>query len=173
MSAADLLLDMGRLGIRLEADGERLRYFPRSALTPDLLDRLKAHKGELLATLTPVHATLVAEANRMLPPGFVLTPTDWQRLDPLERDPAAYLLELARIIRPATIPPEPTRQPWKSTTPLALADDANFTRRGVTHKLADCPATDSWRHVFGGMYCRQCWPPTDPLAVIHLNRSTT
>jgi len=54
MSTAELLLDLGRVGIRLEADGERLRYCPRSALTPDLLDRLKAHKAELLALLRPV-----------------------------------------------------------------------------------------------------------------------
>ena len=53
MSAAELLLDLGRLGIRLEADGERLRYCPRSALTPDLLARLKAYKIELLAMLRP------------------------------------------------------------------------------------------------------------------------
>ena len=53
MSAAELLLDLARRGIRLEAHGERLRYFPRSAVTPDLLDRLKAHKGELLAMLRP------------------------------------------------------------------------------------------------------------------------
>jgi hypothetical protein len=51
MSAASLLLDLRRLGIRLEADGERLRYFPRSALTPDLLDQLKAHKADLLALI--------------------------------------------------------------------------------------------------------------------------
>ena len=56
MSAAELLLDLGRLGIRLEAHGERLRYCPRSALTPDLLDRLKAHKAELLALLRPAPA---------------------------------------------------------------------------------------------------------------------
>ena len=56
MSAAELLLDLGRLGIRLEAHGERLRYFPRSALTPDLLGRLKAHKAELLALLRPMIA---------------------------------------------------------------------------------------------------------------------
>lgn len=53
MSAAELLLDLDRLGIQLEADGERLRYFPRSALTPDLLARLKAHKADLLAMLRP------------------------------------------------------------------------------------------------------------------------
>lgn len=51
MRAAELLMDLGRLGIRLEADGERLRYRPQSALTPELLDRLKAHKGELLTLL--------------------------------------------------------------------------------------------------------------------------
>ena len=51
MSAAELLMDLGRLGIRLEADGERLRFHPRSALTPELLGRLKAHKGELLTML--------------------------------------------------------------------------------------------------------------------------
>jgi hypothetical protein len=53
MNAAELLLDLGRLGIRLEAHGDRLRYSPRSALTPDLADRLKAHKAELLVMLRP------------------------------------------------------------------------------------------------------------------------
>ena len=57
MSAADLLLDLSRLGIRLEADGERLRYFPRSVLTPNLLGRLKAHKAELLTMLRPAPST--------------------------------------------------------------------------------------------------------------------
>lgn len=43
--------DLARLGIRIEAHGDRLRYSPRSAVTPDLADRMKAHKGELLALL--------------------------------------------------------------------------------------------------------------------------
>lgn len=53
MSTAELLLEMHRLEIRMEADGERLRYYPRSALTPDLLNLVKAHKAELLAVLRP------------------------------------------------------------------------------------------------------------------------
>lgn len=53
MSAAELLLDLGRLGIRLEPHGDRLRYSPRSALTPFLADRLKAHMVELLELLRP------------------------------------------------------------------------------------------------------------------------
>ena len=42
---------LARLGIRIEAQDNRLRYFPRSAVTPDLADRMKAHKRELLAIL--------------------------------------------------------------------------------------------------------------------------
>lgn len=51
MSAAFLLADLERLGIRLEVNGDRLRYYPRSAATPALMDRLKAHKREILYVL--------------------------------------------------------------------------------------------------------------------------
>ncbi len=51
VNAAELLVDLARRGIRLDADGERLRYHPRSALTAKLLERLKAYKAELLTLL--------------------------------------------------------------------------------------------------------------------------
>jgi hypothetical protein len=54
MSAAHLLADVARLGVRLEAHGDRLRYHPRSAVTPDLAERMKAHKAELLVLLRPM-----------------------------------------------------------------------------------------------------------------------
>lgn len=80
MSAADLLLDLDRLGIQVEADGERLQYFPRSALTPDLLDRLKAHKADLLAVLRP--------APDLSPVNQADAAAVWQAaLDRLEGDP--------------------------------------------------------------------------------------
>ena len=50
-SAADLLAELDRLGIRLEADGQRLRYRPREKVTADLAGRMKMHKAELLALL--------------------------------------------------------------------------------------------------------------------------
>ena len=51
-SAVDILLaDLQQQGVHLEAHGDRLRYCPRSALTPELVERLKAHKVELLAAL--------------------------------------------------------------------------------------------------------------------------
>lgn len=46
-----LLVELARRGIELRAAGDRLRYRPRSAMTPDLADRLTAHRGDLLAIL--------------------------------------------------------------------------------------------------------------------------
>lgn len=51
MSAAQLISDPVRLGIRTEANGDRLRFAPRSAVTPYLTDQMKAYKDELLAIL--------------------------------------------------------------------------------------------------------------------------
>src|SRR5579871_6690019 len=53
VSAAELLADLTRHGIRLEVHGDRLRYHPRSALSPDQVELLKANKDELLALLGP------------------------------------------------------------------------------------------------------------------------
>jgi hypothetical protein len=65
--ASRLIADLARLGIKLEADGDRLRYSPRSALTPDLAKLMKAHKSELLAMLragqTPLSLALVVLAS--------------------------------------------------------------------------------------------------------------
>lgn len=50
-AAADLLAELRQRGIELVARGDRLRYRPRAAVTPDLAERLRAHKGALLTIL--------------------------------------------------------------------------------------------------------------------------
>ncbi len=50
-TAAVLLADLKGRGIELRAEGERLRFRPVAAMTPELAARVKAHKGELLALL--------------------------------------------------------------------------------------------------------------------------
>jgi hypothetical protein len=55
MIVADLMADLARLGIRLEAAGDRLRYSPREGLAPELLADLRKHKAELLAMLAGEH----------------------------------------------------------------------------------------------------------------------
>jgi hypothetical protein len=62
MSVAELLIDLRQSGVRLEADGDRLRYFPRSALTPDLLGRLKARKADVVALLHFIPIRKAADA---------------------------------------------------------------------------------------------------------------
>ena len=51
MSPAELLGELTRQGIELRADGNRLRYRPRAAVSPELAETLRTHKGELLTLL--------------------------------------------------------------------------------------------------------------------------
>ena len=78
MTATQLIADLDRLGVQLEAQGERLRYSPRSAVTPDLAGRLKTHKAELLAILqskptpnTSANNKNHLEGERLFPPDLM------------------------------------------------------------------------------------------------------
>ena len=51
MSARTLLAELRDRGVELVMDGDRLQYRPRYAVTPDLLDRLRANKPTLLKLL--------------------------------------------------------------------------------------------------------------------------
>jgi TubC N-terminal docking domain len=98
MSAAQLLADLAQRGIRLEGDGERLRYYPRSAVRPEVLERLKAHKGELLQLLRPTlgfdvdsapdaePAPISEKQTHRMPQELrrrvEATPDTWQNIDP-------------------------------------------------------------------------------------------
>lgn len=52
MSLTDLMIDLAARGIQLEARGDRLRYSPKTAMTPELNARVKTHKSALLAILS-------------------------------------------------------------------------------------------------------------------------
>lgn len=49
---AALLAELTARGIELQVRGDRLRFRPRNAMTPDLVARIEAHKSEVLALLT-------------------------------------------------------------------------------------------------------------------------
>ena len=51
--AAQLMTDLQALGVTLAANGDRLRFYPRDAVTGDLLTRLRTCKAELLTMLQP------------------------------------------------------------------------------------------------------------------------
>lgn len=50
-TTAGLVADLVWAGVRLEAAGDNLRYRPQSAMTADLVERLRDHKPELLFLL--------------------------------------------------------------------------------------------------------------------------
>ena len=47
----ELLVEVQRLGIKIVAEGERLRFAPRDRMPAELIDRLRRFKTEILATL--------------------------------------------------------------------------------------------------------------------------
>ena len=56
MSAQVLLEELAALGITLRSDGTDLEYEgPEEAVTPELLDRLRRHRAELVGLLTGDH----------------------------------------------------------------------------------------------------------------------
>jgi TubC N-terminal docking domain len=50
-NAAALLAELDAKGVQIEADGDRLLYRPREAVTVDMAGRMKAHKAHLLVLL--------------------------------------------------------------------------------------------------------------------------
>jgi hypothetical protein len=144
VNAAQLLSDLIRLGIRIEAHGDRLRYSPRSAVTPDLADRMKAHKGELLAIL------------RRDPDTPAIDPTDatqvWQAaLDRLEGDPV-FPPDVMEGLRAADAR-------WADDPEAGETDEAIE----VIDPLDPCPecgTLELWQTLAGNWRCLQCDPPT-------------
>ncbi|MCC6421590.1 MAG: hypothetical protein IT429_25505 [Gemmataceae bacterium] len=63
-SIADILADAARLGITLEAHAGKVRFSPRSAMTPDLAQRITTRRAELLAALDdpPADTTQAVDA---------------------------------------------------------------------------------------------------------------
>lgn len=81
MTAYELLAALDRRGITIEAHDDRLRYAPRSAVTPELERLLRAHKEALLAHFAgePYEPRVSEEANE----------ANWQAISDADRD---YLL---------------------------------------------------------------------------------
>jgi hypothetical protein len=58
----ELLRDLAAAGIELKAAGDRIRYRPLPAMTPELAERIRQHRGELLAALNGVAQGPAVEA---------------------------------------------------------------------------------------------------------------
>ncbi len=135
MSAADLMFDLARSGIRIEAHGDRLRYSPRSAVTPDLAERMKTHKSELLAILRGGRTTILCPWCRrttLFDGRRGVWCTDCERL--------AWLYEPhGAVIR---------------------ADHANHEVIDPPDPCPECGTLELWQTLEGNWRCLRCDPPT-------------
>lgn len=143
-----LILDLARLGIRLAAHGDRLRYAPRSAVTPDLERRLADHKDELLA--------IVRHAEGEATCGHNDADATWRAiLDRIGGD----LLFPARVVaglRAADAQLAPTRESFEIDelppgSALRDPDDLEPCPRCGTYHL--------WQTLGGRWRCERCDPP--------------
>ena len=165
---ADLLTDCHAHGIRLAlADGGGLEIdAPPDALTPDLLDRLKAHKVELLEMLRP--APEVAPINQAEAAAV------WQAaLDRLEGDPLfpPDVMEALRAADARWIDDAPDCD--LATEPIAepLGPDGWPVDCIDPNELTPCPkcgTLELWQSAAGDIFgltsgrwrCMKCDPPT-------------
>ena len=101
MTLNALLSDLERLGVALEADGDRLRYKAPAPLPPALLSELKVHKAGVLARLAG-------------PPDYSVTRSGRRIGLPLTEAPEP---EPARPVSVGTLP-EPRSLPRFSVPPV-------------------------------------------------------
>jgi hypothetical protein len=78
VSIPDLLARLDRYGVALRGEGDTLRYHPRCALTPALIEELRRQKRAILASLAadePEVAWRVAAMRRRHPRPWTIAPT--------------------------------------------------------------------------------------------------
>lgn len=125
---AELLLDLARCGIHLESDPDdpgALRYRPRARMTVELADRLKDHKGEVLAILRD--PTCTSEERKILqsaPEGLRAT---IDLIKTVFADVGSTVISVRR---------DPTRRRRQAARLIRQARDRGHHRRAVA--LRDC-----------------------------------
>ncbi len=89
---AVLLAELTGLGIELRARGDRLRFRPQSAMTPDLAERVRTHKPGLLTLLadTPTESRGAGESIGHTVPGAELVSVQRTAPEPPPVDAAAW-----------------------------------------------------------------------------------
>lgn len=178
MTATQLLADLSWHGIELVAHGDRLRYRPRLAVTPDLAERLRTHKPELLAILRPPavpDAPTVAGDPENRPEA---TPEPekpdamvvWQRtLDRLKGDPL-FPTDLMESLRTADVrwaPEDSNHGPGGDLPPRPLGPDASPA--DCIDPPDPCPKCDGlvfWWNAWDDPRCMACDPPITAIRLL-------
>ena len=66
MTASELLVELERRGIHTEVAGDKLRFRPKDAVTPELIEVLRQHKAKIIQVLQPAVAARIIGQGRVL-----------------------------------------------------------------------------------------------------------
>jgi TubC N-terminal docking domain len=151
VSAAQLLTELTQRGIRIEAHGDRLRYSPRSAVTPDLADKMKAHKGDLLTILRSKSTNLGA------------CPACGERLWEIATFDGFLNLECPACdrcygCRPST-DEVAARFAGRPVKAIQICDES-LEAMGEVYPCNPCSGLELWQSVAGDWRCLRCDPPS-------------
>lgn len=178
-TAAELRNELQALGVTLAVDGDRLRFSPRSAVTGELLERLRTCKAELLAMMLQPQDGGPSDAAGGDPQD--LQPQDLPGGDPLGADGAH-----GDAGQPPQAHSETTiRCPWCSsrrllegtsglwcadcerlawepteTGGLVRCDVADLQVIDLPTPCPDCGGIVFWWDAAGGAHCEACEPRT-------------
>ena len=152
MSVTALIAELGELGIELGQQDCRIWYRPRSSMTPDLVERMKAHQGALLAMLRP-NPPAEETADRLLDDlahrGCILGLDGDGRLvmdgvpPDLANDVARHEAELIRILKIET----------------ASMAEAMVKIIDPPDPCPKCEFMELWQTLAGNWRCLRCDPP--------------
>jgi len=107
MSAPTVLLELKRMGVRLDVNGDRLRVdAPKGTLTPELLERVRACKPDLIRLVTDSDDGGPADADLSQFVKAELDDLDRRVIDDLDGpDPPTPIREAKRSASTGTTPP--------------------------------------------------------------------
>ena len=161
-SAADLLIDLTRRGIELVAQEDRLRYRPRSAVTPDLAGRLRTHKAELLAILRLAASVDSTSTSETAP---VVGDSD-SDVGPSEATSDAASEEMATVDTDAPATSDKTREQAEQLRgQLGFPEFDMRTSEPGIDPCYWCGRFHWWRSIHGVVVCGNCHPPAVPQLV--------
>lgn len=139
----DLIHDLGHAGItQMVADGDRLRFCPRSAMTPQLAERVRANKCPLLAAFSSGMA--IGDVINC-PGGASETSASSLSCGPTAEFPGPA--EMGRSKSDGVPKPQTT-----------TVNDADWPGDGVDPgaPCARCGSLDKWWDAVGGEHCQAC-----------------
>ncbi len=153
-SPAAIVADLAKRGIRLEPHGDRLRFHPRSAVTPELASWLAPRKTELISWLRARDAARPESPQRTAGRGYLESPEAPNGLPGSNAE--AVFQAKPRNLLPNALPTPP------------MADWLSMWRRAPQTTLPPtpcgwCGCRVHWQHTLGLTFlCANCRPPSFP-----------